>query len=737
MATEGEGSFSAAATATPSSPVRGAGGKLKRQSARRRPATPYSRPWISRIVDPAYRIISSGATRILPYFFSNPTSTPALTAPDDQDQHQDMLQNDPQENDPSVTPTLNIPKFTSIEEGGPSGTANENEGNFSISVQTRGKTALNDAVAISELERLMEGKTFSRAETDRLIEIINSRVSDLPDVKRDESNLEIPLTERAKENMSFVDKRKEPIGVNSEVWATPVPLAKSIIRDEAGLSPAELAKAYMGGQASSSNSLGFLARNEKNCLDGGMLVGKPSVASPSSKPSACWPGIKSSEQYGFATPQSQRQSFGLQNFPRTPHSRTILSNSKSKLMQLQNDSSKRLGNLQSPSQSAQTRYGQHSKGRDGGLFGPSRRTRQSATPSILSPYSRPSRGTSRFENSAVMMSSEAGESSNLSRSQTTPYGNHKGSEIGTPIVPTQSSKVARTILDHLQRTQSTPKNKSAELKLATSWRYPESSKTVEQGNSNVNNVEKDGSAKLNEDIQNIFSHNPSSSVLKPPAPTTGDTQNGATKTTSVSNGIFRGTHAASSSGTVLQYELGKSKGSLSRSPQEETVTSSQDATKTVPYSFGGEPANLPKPPSHTLGNNKPVLPSISIAKPFQKWAVPSGSNTGFTFPVSSSDGASASEPTTPSIMPFTTSPAPSVGVAITSHKEATKDDEIPQFSFDSNRGRDKSRLVFAFPSVSQDVNDEDDARLGIKFTFGSGKTERISFSSAGNDGVCC
>lgn len=97
MATQGEASFSAAATATPSSPARGVGGKLKRQSARRLSKTPYARPpenqvqrrpWISRIVDPAYRIISGGATRILPYFFSNPNSAPALTAPDDEDQHQ-------------------------------------------------------------------------------------------------------------------------------------------------------------------------------------------------------------------------------------------------------------------------------------------------------------------------------------------------------------------------------------------------------------------------------------------------------------------------------------------------------------------------------------------------------------------------------------------------------------------------------------------------------------------------
>jgi hypothetical protein len=239
-----------------------------------------------------------------------------------------------------IRKTFQKPEPASIEVGGPSGTANVNEGNFSISAQRRGKAALNDDVAISELERLMEGKTFSQAEIDRLIEMISSRAIDLPDVKRDERNLEIPLREGAKKNMSLFDKAKEPIGgkdANSEIWATPTPLAKSIIldgdkiRDEVGLSPAELAKAYMGGQTSSSSSQGFVARNEKDCLDRSMLVGKSSLASPSSKPSACWPGIKSSEQSGFATPQSRRESYGLQNFPRTPYSRTILSNSKSKV----------------------------------------------------------------------------------------------------------------------------------------------------------------------------------------------------------------------------------------------------------------------------------------------------------------------------------------------------------------------------------------------------------------------
>ncbi|KAG2300067.1 hypothetical protein Bca52824_036539 [Brassica carinata] len=730
----GKATFSAAA----SDAARGTGGKLKRQSARRH-TTPYSRPpqnqvqqrraWISRIVDPAYRAISSGATKLLPYFFSSAAALRAQEDDEDQ-QHQDKLQDESLENDPStVTPSLNKPKSESIEVGGTSSTSNIKESNFNISAQAISNRAKNDVDAISELERLMEGKTFSRAETDRLIEIINSRAIDLPDVAREEI-MEIPTREGAKKSVSFLDQKKVPVGgkdASSDLWATPTPLAKSVtleggeqVRDEAGLSPAELAKAYMGGQAASSSSQGFAARNVKNCLDRGILVANSSGASPSSKPSACLPAVKLNEQSGSATPQSQRENFGIRSFPRTPYPRSILSGSKSQLMQLKDNSSKRLSTLQSPSQSVQTRYGQLklSKGSDGGLFGPSRRSRQSAT---MSPYSRPSRG--RFENPANMKRSEAGESSDLSMSQTTTYGKHIGLEAGTPTVPRHSSQIARTILDHLERTQATPKDKSAELKLATSWRFPQSSKAVEQSSSNINNVKKDGPAKVNEDIPNFFSHNPQSSVPKLSEVTTGDTQNTMAKTASASNGILSG----SSSGT---NELGKLKSSFSGSTHE------KDGAKAVSYSFGGEPANLLKPPSHSLGNNKRSLSSISVEKPtYQRWAVPSGSNASFTFPESSSsDGATASEPTTPTIMPLTT---PSGGDAITSQHEATKDDEIPQFSFGGNRrGDDELPLVFAFPSVNDEVNNE---KLGdiFKFTFGSKKAERMSFSSPGSDGVCC
>ncbi|THG23547.1 hypothetical protein TEA_003916 [Camellia sinensis var. sinensis] len=74
---------------------RGGGGKFRKPPIRRPPATPYDRPlpnqsqvaaqrpdggWLSKLVDPAYRLISDGATRIFPSFFSkSPLATPSIS----------------------------------------------------------------------------------------------------------------------------------------------------------------------------------------------------------------------------------------------------------------------------------------------------------------------------------------------------------------------------------------------------------------------------------------------------------------------------------------------------------------------------------------------------------------------------------------------------------------------------------------------------------------------------------
>lgn len=67
---------------------RGAGGKVRRPPPWKPPATPYARPpeaaqrrWISKLVDPACRLIAGGATRIFPSFFSKTASASAIAGP--------------------------------------------------------------------------------------------------------------------------------------------------------------------------------------------------------------------------------------------------------------------------------------------------------------------------------------------------------------------------------------------------------------------------------------------------------------------------------------------------------------------------------------------------------------------------------------------------------------------------------------------------------------------------------
>ena len=72
----------------------GVGGKVRKPTSRKPPPTPYARPeqnqpqrrWLSKLVDPAYRLITGGATRLLPYLFSKSLPSNALPCPGDEDQ---------------------------------------------------------------------------------------------------------------------------------------------------------------------------------------------------------------------------------------------------------------------------------------------------------------------------------------------------------------------------------------------------------------------------------------------------------------------------------------------------------------------------------------------------------------------------------------------------------------------------------------------------------------------------
>lgn len=144
--------------------------------------------------------------------------------------------------------------------------------------------------------------------------------------------------------------------------------------------------------------------------------------------------------------------------------------------------------------------------------------------------------------------------------------------------------------------------------------------------------------------------------------------------------------------------------------QRQTETSSQFS---LPPLSNGQKSKITAEAEAALKNQgtKPSLSYIST-KRAEFRATSSDNGAGFTFPVSASAGA-LSEPPTPSI-------APSSSATVT-----------PSYSFGSKKA--EPSIVFSFPSNSSALShDESDP----KFSFGSDKKTRLSFSSLGKDSIC-
>ncbi|XP_054820772.1 nuclear pore complex protein NUP1-like [Prosopis cineraria] len=184
---------------------------------------------------------------------------------------------------------------------------------------------------LSEIEQLVKGKRFSRDEVHHLMEIINLRASELPNVVQGEENASLTVRNDNKgivvshddPNISNEQKHEDLTGA---LWGSSTRLDRSKVQDDIGASPVEIAKAYMGSRAF---EVGPSSKSTVHTVESGMLHGneaaiKPYVPSLSPKTSACWPGVMVQDSY--TTPLSQSRGYGLHNFPRTPYSRTILSN---------------------------------------------------------------------------------------------------------------------------------------------------------------------------------------------------------------------------------------------------------------------------------------------------------------------------------------------------------------------------------------------------------------------------
>ncbi|GLT53861.1 hypothetical protein SLA2020_271000 [Shorea laevis] len=447
------------------------------------------------------------------------------------------------------------------------------------------------------------------------------------------------------------------------------------VRDEVGASPVELARAYMGNRVSEIGlgSKHITSGDDIALLHGDESAAKPFIPSPSPKPSMCWPGAMAKDQHGYLTPQSHRSRFGLDNFPRTPYSRTIFSKSKTKITQLRGDGNRGVNISSTPLQQSQTPiYGQVKRSdtldSDYGSVGPIRKIRHKPlanSSSRGSAYFRSSLdGPSQVENSnasegflpAVKKNMVLGGISGTSKSKL------HSSEVGVPMVHPHTNQMARKILEHIDRTQPTPKEKSAELERAATWKKPESS-----------------------DVTFAMSNEHNS------LPNLGD------------------------------FDSSKNRDQIERKNYDQRIEERRNPRFKVPPQESTSEASTDAVNKRSLASSatKPVLSSISISKPESRWPFTSDTSSGFTFPVSSS----GVEPPTPTIVP---------SFSAGGLQQPKEGPAAPKYNFGLKRST--PALVFSFPSTSS-ANIQEDA-LGIKFSFGSDKNKRLSFSSFEKDAVC-
>ncbi|XWS72938.1 hypothetical protein CRYUN_Cryun02cG0082600 [Craigia yunnanensis] len=696
----------------PETTERGAGGKLRRPPPRRPPATPYARPQqnqslrgrlFSKLVDPTCRLIAGGATKIFPSLFSKPLTSYSLPLPEPQTHvnFDEDIEEHANGEDQTCSSIFGVSKTT-----GTSGTTDGSKAASDFAENRKdNKGDVNDD-RLSGIEKLMKGKTFSRDEINHLIGVLNARAVDVPKVDQESKDL-ILSAGGAKgpivaQNLRRPTEEKQD-DLNKAVQNLATPLSKATLLDKTGSSPIEIAKAYMASRTSEVNlgSKNIISKDERPKMLGDDFASEPFVPLPSPKPSTCWPGSKVQDQRGYPTPQSQRGRFGLHNIPRTPYSRSIYSKSKSKLRSNIVD--------------------------DGhGSVGPIRRIRHKGTaetPSRGSVYSHSSlNGPFSVGNSSVSKGLFPSIKKNLEQGGTSSSSifqsvdSNRSSEMSIPPVHLHSSQMARTILEHLERNLATPKEKSDELKIATSWKRSQSS----NANAAVSK-ERNGLPYLGLDYSKswdqINNRNPalwnedrgnSLSVASPESIIEAKKVN---KTTFASDLKVDSTVTMFGNNAGSSLDFGKTQDSQIKTAQKD-LSKVTDAT----VSDG-----LQKPSSNSLGN-KPVLASISVSKPEQRWMFTSDNSSGFTFPVSASSVVSY-EPPTPSIMPSLS------GSSVHQPKE---EHTGPSYSFGSNRS--SPALVFSFPSTSSAPNHVDAS--DITFNFGSDSSSRISFSSIGKNTIC-
>ncbi|XP_010247882.1 PREDICTED: nuclear pore complex protein NUP1-like isoform X2 [Nelumbo nucifera] len=458
----------------------GAGGKFRKRPFRRAPTTPYDRPatairnpvearrngWISKLVDPASRIITKSAQLLFSSVFRKglPAPPPEVNRELRLEAPEELRKETPEELRNETTEEL---RNETPEEIYTSGAQERVHGEGDVT------NNCSDGNGINELEKILKQKTFTRDEIDHLTELLRSRTVDIP--ARDDKR-----PEPSKSQLVPVLNRVEPeyipgqaVGVESHrlvgsISATAVSssIEKQILEEDIA-SPAELAKAYMGTRLSKVSPLGLRSqalRGDVSLLSNGPLPQKSPKMSLAPRSAVRFAGVSGASENCYLTPRPRGRS-AIYSMARTPYSR-VHSTATVKATESIIDG------YAGPSTSSQWTWenGTLSSGKqvskrrisvldnDIGSVGPIRRIRQKTN------LMAPSKGLGLSVPGSPLLFEEPKQ--NISSMKLAENGDNSVPSTSIPSIPSQSTEMARKILQQLDKLVPSPKEKSSELKLA-------------------------------------------------------------------------------------------------------------------------------------------------------------------------------------------------------------------------------------------------------------------------------
>ncbi|KAF3528422.1 hypothetical protein DY000_02043519 [Brassica cretica] len=282
----------------------GAGGKFRKPPARRSHKTPYDRPptsvknprngigedrgWLSKLVDPAQRLITYSAHRLFASVFRKRLvsgETP-LQSPEQQQRQQ--------------IPERDVMQETKV--GHRENTSALSMKNDVVRVHEANGLGNLSKDGFTDLEKILKDKTFTRSEVDRLTTLLRSKAADSSTVNGDQRN-----------EASVPDS-----GIMNALVSKPRGSSRAL--DDCIASPAQLAKAYMCSRPSEVTPSMVRSHGQTGREDSVSLNRTPFPSK--SRTMSLVPKLSGSRplENGFLTPRSRGKS-AVYSMARTPYLR--------------------------------------------------------------------------------------------------------------------------------------------------------------------------------------------------------------------------------------------------------------------------------------------------------------------------------------------------------------------------------------------------------------------------------